>query len=266
MVFRNKVFLILAIFLMIVGGILLLFKPANPLQNNEKKIEVDDSSFTSIEILTNNAAVEIVPTNDSVATVEYSGKTKKKSKFIFKADVNGDTLSIQFKEKRRSFIPFGFSSINLKLLVKVPEKQYNKIQAETDNGRIKMESIQVKDIVLETDNGAIDMKNVKATTINVKTDNGRIALDNIEGKFTGRTDNGGISLVTKNLDRPIELSTDNGRIEIQTDKEPTNATIDAKTDNGRVDIFGYDNKHTVFGNGEHLIKLRTDNGRITIKK
>jgi DUF4097 and DUF4098 domain-containing protein YvlB len=266
MVFRNKVFLILALFLIIVVGISLLFKPGNPFQSNAKKIEVDDSSFTNIEIFTDNAAVEIVPTNDSVATVEYSGKTKKKSKFIFKADVKGDTLAIQFKEKRRSFIHFGFSSINLKLLVKVPEKQYNKIQAETDNGRIKAESIQVKDIMLETDNGAIDMKNIKATTTNVKTDNGKIALDNIDGKITGRTDNGEISLITNKLNRPIELSTDNGRIEIQTEKEPTNATIDAKTDNGRVDIFGYDNKHTVFGNGEHLIKLRTDNGRITVTK
>ena len=86
---------------------------------------IDDQSFTNIEILTTNAAVEIVPTKDSVTTVEYSGKTKKKSKFIFEADVKGDTLFVQFKEKRRSFFNFGFSSLDLKLIVKVPEKQYD---------------------------------------------------------------------------------------------------------------------------------------------
>lgn len=258
--------MILALFLLFVGGILLFFKPENPLERNAEKIVVDDSSFTKVEVLSNNAAVEIVPTNDSVATVEYSGKTKKNLKLLFNADVKGDTLFIQLKEKRRSFFHFGFSSINLKLLVKVPAKQYHSINAETDNGRIQVEGIKVEDIVLETDNGAIYMRNVESTTINVKTDNGKIALDNIDGKITGRTDNGGISLITNNLNRPIELSTDNGRIEIQTDKEPTNATIDAKTDNGKVIIFGQENKQSVFGKGNHLIQLRTDNGRITVTK
>ena len=64
---------------------------------------IDDQSFTNIEILTTNAAVEIVPTKDSATTVAYSGKTKKSSKFIFEADVKENTLSVQFKEKRRSF-------------------------------------------------------------------------------------------------------------------------------------------------------------------
>ncbi|MEK5070157.1 DUF4097 family beta strand repeat-containing protein [Sporosarcina sp. FSL K6-1508] len=266
MIFKNKLVIIVVLFLIVIGGITLIFAPKDLLVKNAKKIVVDDSSFTTIEILADNATVEIVPTNDSVTTVEYSGKTKKKSKFTFKADVKGDTLAIQFKEKRRSFINFGFSSFNLKLLVKVPEKQYDKLQAETDNGQIKVESIQVKDIALETDNGTIDMKNVEAITVNLQTDNGKIHLESVAGQITGKTDNGGISLVTNNLDRPIELTTDNGEIEVQTEKEPTNATIDVKTDNGKINVFGSENKHTTFGNGKHLIKLRTDNGRITITK
>ncbi|WP_186670415.1 DUF4097 family beta strand repeat-containing protein [Sporosarcina sp. BP05] len=266
MFFRNKVFIIVALVLLVVGGITLMFNTGDRFQNNAKKIEIDDQPFTNIEILTTNAAVEIVPTKDAVTTVSYSGKTKNRSKFIFKAVVKENTLSIQFKEKRRSFINFGFSSLDLKLIVKVPEKQYDRIQAESDNGRIKVENIQTKELALETDNGTIELKTIDATTVNVKTDNGVIILDHVDGTIIGRTDNGRISLVTNNLERPIELTTDNGRIEIQTEKEPTNATIDVKTDNGKINVFGYENKHTKFGNGEHLIKLRTDNGRITITK
>ena len=266
MFFRNKVFIIVALVLLVVGGITLMFNTGDHFDNNAKEKVIDDQSFTNIEILTTNAAVEIVPTKDSVTTVAYSGKTKKSSKLIFKADVKENTLSIQFKEKRRSFINFGFSSLDLKLIVKVPEKQYELIQAESDNGRIKVENIQTKELALETDNGTIELKTIDATAVDIKTDNGAIILDQVDGTIIGRTDNGKISLVTNNLDRPIELTTDNGKIEIQTEKEPTNATIDVKTDNGRIDVFGHENKHTKFGNGQNLIKLRTDNGRITITK
>jgi DUF4097 and DUF4098 domain-containing protein YvlB len=266
MFFRNKVFISVALVLLVVGGIILMFNTGDQFEKNAQKKVIDDQSFTNIEILTTNATVEIEPTKDSVTTVAYSGKKKKSSKFIFQADVKGNTLFVQFKEKRRSFINFGFSSLDLKLVVKVPEKQYDRIQAESDNGRIKVENIQTKELALETDNGTIELKTIDATAVDVKTDNGAIILDHVDGTILGRTDNGRISLVTNNLDRRIELTTDNGRIEIQAEKEPTNTTIDVKTDNGRINVFGYENKHTKFGNGEHLIKLRTDNGRITITK
>lgn len=266
MFFRNKVFIIVALVLLIVGGNVLMFNIGDHFENNAKKKVIDDQSFTSIEIMTTNATVEIVPTKDAVTTVSYSGKTKKRSKHIFEADVKENTLSVQFKEKRRSFFSFGFSSLNLKLIVKVPEKQYDQIHAESDNGRITVENMQTQELALETDNGTIELKMIDATAVNVKTDNGAIILDHVDGSIIGRTDNGRVSLVTNNLDRPIELTTDNGRIEIQTEKEPTNATIDVKTDNGRIDVFGNKNKHTKFGNGKHLIKLRTDNGGITITK
>ncbi len=266
MFFKNKLVFALVLVVVVVGGITLLVKPMDVFGNKANKIVVDDHSFTNIEVLANNATVEIVPSKNSEVTVAYSGETKKKTKYIFKADVKGDTLSVQFEEKRRGFIHFGMSFKDLTLTVSIPEKQYNRIQVETENGRIVAGNIQAEDISLETDNGAIELKHIDATAISVKTDNGKILLEDVEGKIKGRTDNGQVSLVTKNLDQSIELSTDNGRIEIQTEKEPTNATIDAKTDNGRVEIFGQETKNVTFGKGKHLIKLRTDNGRITVTK
>lgn len=266
MIFKNKLFVIIVLLLVVLGGISLLIKPGNVFEKSTNKKVIDDLSFTSIAILADNAAVEIVPTKDAVATVEYSGKTKKNKKFIFEAAVKGDTLAVQFKEKRKGFIQFGFSSLDLTLTVHLPEKKYERLQVETDNGRIIAEQLQAKDIHLETDNGRIELKHVDAKAVNVKSDNGKIVLEDVTGQMKAKTDNGRISFVAKDLDQSIDLETDNGRIEIQTEKEPTNATIDAKTDNGRVEIFGQENKHVTFGKGENLIKLRTDNGRITVTK
>ena len=201
MIFKNKLFVVLVIVLIVAGGIALLFKPGSVFEKSANKKVIDDLSFTTITVLADNAAVEILPTQDSAVTVEYSGETKKNKKFIFEAVVKGDTLAVQFKEKRKSFIQFGFSSLDLLLTVHLPEKQYERLQVETDNGRIIAEQLQVKDIHLETDNGRIELKHVDAEAVNVKSDNGKIVLENVTGQMKAKTDNGRISLITNNLDQ-----------------------------------------------------------------
>lgn len=264
MFFRSKTFMVVLLIVVVGGAITLIFKPRDTFEKSADKKVIEDHSFTAVEVMADNAAIEIVPSKDSEVTVAYTGTTKKKAKYLFEAEVKGDTLAVQFKEKRKGFIHLGFSTLNITLTVSIPEKHYEQIQAETDNGRIKVENLQAGDLVLETDNGKVELKQIDATVVRVKTDNGRILLEDVEGKIEAKTDNGRISLITNILDRPIDLETDNGKIEIQTEMEPKNATIDAKSDNGRVELFGQENKLVMFGKGENLIKLRTDNGRITV--
>lgn len=264
MIFKNKLIFLIALVLVVAGGITLAFNSLDVFGNNDNKKVVEDKPFTNIEVLTNNAAVEIVPTKSSEATVEYSGANKK-AKFIFDVDVNRDTLSVQLKEKRR-FFWFGFHTKDLTLTVSLPEKQYENIQVESDNGRIHVEDIKAEEIKLETDNGQISLKNVETKLANIDSDNGRVILDHVQGEINGELDNGHISVTTNDLKWPMDLRTDNGSIEIKTESEPTNATIDAKTDNGKITIFGAETNHAIFGKGKHLINLQTDNGRITVTK
>lgn len=70
--------------------------------------------------------------------------------------------------------------------MQLPEKQYERLQVETDNGRIIADQLQAQDIKLETDNGRIELKHVDATTVDVKTDNGKIILENVEGRLRRR--------------------------------------------------------------------------------
>ncbi|WP_075620428.1 DUF4097 family beta strand repeat-containing protein [Paenisporosarcina indica] len=265
MFYKNKTIFLLSLLLVVAGGILLIFTVSNVFDNKETKKVIEDSSFTKIDVLTNNAAVEIVPTKDSEATVEYSGASKK-AKFTFDVNVKGETLNVQLKEKRRFLFLFGFHTKDLKLTVSIPEKQYESIQVESDNGRITAENIQADTLKLETDNGQIQVRNTETETTDVDTDNGQIIFEHVKGEIKGRSDNGRISMTTKSLNQPIDLETDNGSIEIKTDSEPTNATIETKIDNGKVTIFGNDSKRAIYGNGKHLIKLETDNGRITVTK
>ncbi|QBP40072.1 DUF4097 family beta strand repeat-containing protein [Paenisporosarcina antarctica] len=265
MMLKNKWVIFLVLLLVITGGIMFTFKGNDVFGENSDKKVIEDS-FTNIEILTNNTAVEIIPTKSSVATVEYSGDTSKKSKYTFDVDVKGETLSVQFKERRRFFFSFGFPSFDLKLTVSIPEKQYESIQVNSDNGRINVENIQTDVVLLETENGQIRLRNIEANTVNVETDNGKVILEHVKGEIKGNSDNGRISLITNKLDWPIDLATDNGSIEIKTESVPTNAIIDAETDNGKITIFDEEKNRATYGKGKNLIKLQTDNGRITVTK
>ncbi|MFK4996644.1 DUF4097 family beta strand repeat-containing protein [Bacillus sp. N9] len=138
------------------------------------------------------------------------------------------------------------------------------IQMETDNGRIHLTDVKASNVTTKTDNGRTELKNIVADTISVKAANGRVILDNVEGDLVGKTNNGSITMITKQLNHPIELVTDNGKIKIETEKEPENATLNADVANGKVRIYGHSDKHIVFGNGKNLIQLRTHNGSITV--
>ncbi|MCR2822179.1 DUF4097 domain-containing protein [Lederbergia panacisoli] len=275
-----------ALFLLLVGiiGSVMTFKSMTHSEqiSDERLIEKD---FSNIAITTNNSKVEILPTNNSTATVELSGKVAKNLKYTFSADVKGDTLNVELKEKLRKLFNFDFIATSLTLKVYVPEKQYESIQAKSNNGYIKAEKLNAEDLLIETDNGRIvlnninsstvtmkanngmiDLKKVAATTVDLKADNGKVLLDDVDGKISAKVNNGMVSLITNNLDRPLDIQSDNGEIKVITDKEPTNATIDVTVHNGKVNVFGQTNRNVIFGKGENLIKLVTHNGRITVNK
>ncbi|QUW22362.1 DUF4097 family beta strand repeat protein [Sporosarcina sp. Marseille-Q4063] len=256
---------VLIILFIVLGGTF-FWQAWNKFVDDSKKIVLKDVSFTTIDILSDNASVEIIPTDSTTTTIEYIGKKRKNAKFDFDADVNNETLTVKFKENRWNFLRFDLSFSKMELLVKVPQKQYDLIKTKNNNGKIKAENLDVKDISFETDNGNIEMKNVDAVSTHVQSNNGKIILEQVNGEIIGKTDNGRIMLVTNDLERQIDLTTDNGRIEIMTTTMPTNGIIDVKTANGKIDVFGKKNEKTVFGEGKNLIKLRSDNGGITVNE
>lgn len=277
---------VIALALLLVGVIGSIFTVRSVLGSDviSETIEINDEAFDQIAIKTNNATVELLPTDDETTTVEFTGNRKNDQKYDVNADVDGNLLSITVKEKWLKFFSFDFSFSSPTLTVHVPEKEYETIQIDTDNGRVDANELEanevnittsngrayasgleVNEINVITNNGRIELKDIKSTVVTSEADNGEIRLENVDGKLTGSTSNGKITLITEHLDRPIEFRTSNGRIHIQTENEPTNALFDVKVDNGKVRIFGDSNWDTVIGDGDNLIKLTTNNGGITVE-
>jgi len=259
---------IVALLLLIVGtvGSLLTFRTANKTESVSMEKVIDNQNITSVQLDSDNAEVKIIPTNDTVPKVTLSGRGKPGTKQSFSTSVNGNTLSIKQKYQQLKFFNFDFLTTKLTLKVFLPEKQYNSLKIENNNGVVQLNNMKINHLNATTDNGRITMKNVSTILTYVESNNGQINLDHVDGKIKGRTDNGKISLITKDLDHKLDFGTDNGSILIQTEKDPTNVTFTTHTDNGSINILGKYNGNAVIGNGDNLIKLSTDNGSITVTK
>lgn len=224
---------------------------------------VNSESVKDVQIRSDNTAVEIVPTTDTETTkIELVTNGKDVSKVGFTAEVEGKKLNITIKEKHSFNIGFNFQSSHL--YVYMPQKSYDSFVIENDNGKMILSDLEIKDLKVKTDNGRIELNTIVAENIDVKSANGRLDLNNVEGDIKGSTNNGKISLTTLDLDRNIQLESDNGKITIKTDKEPTNATFKVSVDNGKINILDKYKGDTVIGKGENLIDLETDNGKIEV--
>ncbi|WP_162800328.1 DUF4097 family beta strand repeat-containing protein [Oceanobacillus zhaokaii] len=255
--------IIVLIIAVVFVAVIMNFLPFGPKGKSEQE-ETINEVFTKVDVETENVEIEILPTNSSVAEIRLEGNKNNKYKLVTK--VEGNTLHIEVEDRLFRWFSFGFfNSSPAALKVFLPERGYDTIEAVTDNGKISASEMEANVVNMEADNGKILLDNIKSASFNFEVDNGEVTLNDIEGEINGSSNNGRISFITETLDRPITLETDNGTIDIQTDERPTNATFDINVDNGKVTVFGESNYDTIIGNGDNLIELTADNGKITIE-
>lgn len=245
-----------------------------------QEFDIEDNDFTSIDITMKDGHVELIPTQATDAFIEISGHDITDN---ISVTVKEASLAIVHKDKKQKFFSVDFVTRPTIVKVHVPQKNYDTLHIQSDNGTIDVKDFNADFITLDSDNGKIKATSLKSTTlrvhannglitlkdtsadsISIDSDNGRTELEEVKGKLVAKANNGRIELRTDSLDDPIELITDNGRIEIQTANTPTNATIIAQASNGSSTIFNEKKSHAVFGSGELPITLSSKNGKITV--
>ena len=261
----SKKLSILALLLLIIGGVgsYFTFSESYEEEITSEKI-VSSDMVEEIQISTDNATVEVLPTSDTETKVELVTKGVDVSKLDFTAEVEGKKLIIRLKEK--SSFSIGFNIQSSHLYVYFPQKLYHSFVIDNDNGKVKMSELNIKNLNVQTDNGRIELNKIVSENVDVKSANGRLDFNDVEGNIKGSSNNGKILLATNNLDRNIQLESDNGKITIKTEKEPTNTTFKVSSHNGSINILDKYEGNTVIGKGEHLVDLKSDNGKIEVIK
>jgi hypothetical protein len=267
---KRKLLTLIATSLVIVGivGVLFTYKSSGAGEEVNQTEVIKNPDITEVSVKSDNATIDIEPTTEEHISVEFTAKESKYNKYKLEIDEDGDSLSIELSDKSIRFIHFDldFDFSGPQITVYLPKKQFENLVVDNVNGKITIEDVNVHNLNAKTVNGKIDIEDTTTESTSVSSDNGSILLKNVDGNITSDVVNGSTSLVTKTLDRTLDLESVNGKITVQTAEEPTNASIEIDVENGKTEIYGNDSRSAVYGNGEHKVKLRTVNGSVTVSK
>ena len=131
------------------------------------------------------------------------------------------------------------------------------------------------DLDLRTHNGGIRIEGVQGR-IDVEAVNGGVSVRNVQGNLRGGTTNGGVTLVLDGdrwVGEGVDLETTNGGVTIVV-PERYSARLETGTVNGGlnvefpVTVQGMVGRRlsTTLGSGGPLIRVRTTNGRVTLRR
>lgn len=229
---------------------------------------IEERIFTEtvhdITIASDNAVIEVVPTNEDTTKVEWIGNGRNDSSYRFDAVINDGILQVEAKEKILQFFNFDFFKKSTTLKIHLPEQEYEVLDVKTGNGKIEITDMTANKLLAKSENGMMTFNNLHTQQANFQSDNGKIDMINVEGDLDVEVINGMITMKTESLNQPVHLESVNGKINVQVDEEPTNAEIFVEVTNGTVDVFGENNQHTVFGDGAYRIHLKTVNGQVDV--
>lgn len=277
-IFVRILIIVTVLFLIGVVAVLYAIYSSDPAQQEVLEEKTFTEDIEHMEITVENSHVDFLPSDDGTSRIVLTGNSDD---FTLETDVSGGRLAIEV-EDRSGFFVFGFNRSST-LQVYVPANGLASLAADSINGAIDAKDIVAAELSLEANNGRIEVEAVESDKVNVETANGRIKLTNMEADMTVRAsngrimftdvsgelqaeaNNGRIDLTADTLDFPIDFETNNGRIEIHTENEPTNARIEARVDNGSIDVYGQDSEEVSFGSGSVLINLVSNNGRIVVE-
>lgn len=211
-------------------------------------------TITRVEVEDDNAPIEIRTGTGDKVTVEY-GEPADQS--FYSITVRGGTLSVERLDRHLNRVRLTGDDT---LVITLPEKEYTSIQADTDNGSLKVENLSARQMELGSDNGDIETKNVTAQSLSAETDNGTARLTDTTAQYLeAQADNGEIILDGTTAD-VYDCETDNGSITGTLKGSAEEYSIQVSKKNGSSNLTS----RTLAG-AKKSIRFQTDNGDIRVE-
>lgn len=196
---KTKVWLILAAFLVIAGGMIFggvmtvlnwdFSKLSGKYETNRHQISED---FQNISIRTDTAAISFVPSPDGKCAVECY----EREKVSHSVTVEDGTLVIKTKDSRRWYEYIGINFHSPKITVYLPETQYASLFIKESTGSIKIPldfTFTSADLTVST--GSVNFNASTLELIKIKTTTGSIRMENVTaGKLDLSASTGSITL------------------------------------------------------------------------
>ncbi|WP_436860298.1 DUF4097 family beta strand repeat-containing protein [Staphylococcus caeli] len=236
------------------------YKKANHTTTNFNET-YNDSKIKSADIKIRYSNLTIKKGNEFKVTSKGSN-----DKINMDAKVKGDKLVVS-DYKGSSNINISFLNLRYNDVVVTIPKKLKDLDVTTDNGLINIQQIEADQAKLFSDVGDLTLKHSKFNNLVATGDTAEIDIKHTtfnRGEF--KTDTGDVKIEQVPADKPIQIRTDTGNVElVYGQNEPKNSQIDFTGDTGELDIEHERFKDKKVGYGDNRITIETDTGDATIK-
>lgn len=224
-----------------------------------KTFEVNE--VHSFDVKTVNQDIIIQKSKDNNIHITYSENKNKK----YKIEQSNGNLSIHSYDTRnlaKQIIDslhyhFYFKEDKIKVIIELPEYEYQMIKLKTTNGNIEIKDIRSKQIKLDNINGSTKIKQIQATDLTSHSTNGNITLTStIAPNINLKNVNGSIKGEELTVETATVKST-NGNIRLEIIGDEDDYKRDIQTINGTSNI-------TNRTKGDFELKLKSINGNIKV--
>lgn len=238
----------------------------------EKTISSD--SIRSLHAKTNTFNLEMIRGDSEDIKIRLEGNVSEKylDKITLNAVTKGDVLEIESKIKNSGFT-FGWTVINTKLIVELPERLWDSVEVDTDTGNVEIQDLNADKININTDVGNVKVSNYATKQFNVETDTGNITLTDGTGALKMKSDVGNIRVEAETIQNDITIGSEVGNVTISVDEGPKSANIRVMSEVGNVkmDWDGISSKskkniNKKIGNGDITIDIETEVGNVKLNQ
>ena len=217
---NTKIWLIIAIFLMLIGYIFFCgtmnklkwdFTKLSTIVFETNEYEIYDN-FKDIKIITDTANIEFVTSEESNSLVICD--EQKNVNHLVK--VKDDTLLIEVHDNRKWYEHIGINFSTSKITIYLPENDYGKLLVESSTGNINIpKSFKFKSIDILVSTGDIMNYASVYDNIKIKTSTGNIRVENISANMLDfSTSTGNIDVVNVNCYSDINVNVSTGKTNV----------------------------------------------------
>lgn len=245
-------------------------------KKEEKHYTISSDNIKNLTVSTAATDVEVRP--GSSPDIEITCYENKKE--YFDIETVEDSLNITEKNKEKWFhIQISFTSEEEeKLIVEVPEAQYEKLVLDSSSGDISLNQILCKELSIDTSSGNATVKDCSASDLlQVDTSSGDCALAYVKSKEASvDTTSGDLDLERVEADK-LQCDTSSGEVEFE---ELSATTYDMNTTSGDISGTIAENNESVSFTvdtasgevdipnpckGDHTFTADTSSGDVTVR-
>lgn len=217
--------------------------------------DVSAKGISNIRIDSPTVDVKVQPTSGDKIEADFSGKVGKKSKDLYKLDIDkdGDTVKIKMeKEDKFQFMMFNFTKVRLN--IKVPDKVYDSIEIVAASGDIALDKVEAKEVTVDTQSGDIDVRDVavedtlvlkassgditangnRSDRLDIDTSSGDIKLKDNEAKKADVYTSSGKIVSDDLVSEDIKMNTSSGDIVVTAEEMTGNVSLESSS--GDIDV------------------------------